>query len=72
VDKRGTFIPVCLPTIRKHELTRLASAGHLSSLLQDISNNQALVKSDISPGGGGSRNAFGRMGADSTGSRGKV
>jgi hypothetical protein len=54
-----TSVPIRLPTIPRHELTHLARMGQLQPLLSGISDTQAFVSSDVSPGGGG-RNAVRR------------
>jgi hypothetical protein len=48
----GTAVPICLPTIPRSELTYMARTGQLKTLPSGISDTQALVNSDISPGGG--------------------
>jgi hypothetical protein len=52
MDLGGRKVPIRLPTISRHELTRLAQTGALEDLLSSHSANQALVKSDMTPGGG--------------------
>jgi hypothetical protein len=52
MDLGGRKVPMRLPTISRHELTRLAQTGALEDLLFSHSANQALVKSDMAPGGG--------------------
>src|SRR6476469_3076863 len=49
----GNKVPMHLPTISRHELTRLAQDGQLRGLLDGTSQDQASVKSDMSHGGGG-------------------
>jgi hypothetical protein len=41
-----------LPTINRHELTRLAQNGQLEELLHGLVNNLASIPRDMSPGGG--------------------
>jgi hypothetical protein len=48
----GKKVPMRLPTISRYELTHLAQTGALEDLLSSYSANQALVKSDMAPGGG--------------------
>jgi hypothetical protein len=52
MDLGGRKVPIRLPTISRHELTRLAQIGALKALHSSHSANQALVKSDMAPGGG--------------------
>jgi hypothetical protein len=52
MDLGGNKVPMHLPSISRHELTRLAQTGHLEGLLEGHSANQAFVKSDMTPGGG--------------------
>jgi hypothetical protein len=49
----GHKVPMHLPTLCRHELTRLAQTGQLEGLLDGISTNQAFVKFDMLPGRGG-------------------
>jgi hypothetical protein len=51
MDLGGNKVPMHLPSISRHELTRLAQTGHLEGLLEGHSANQAFVKSDMTPGG---------------------
>jgi hypothetical protein len=51
MDLRGRKVPMHLPAVSRHELTRLAQTGALEDLLSSHSANQALVKNDT-PGGG--------------------
>jgi hypothetical protein len=51
MDLGGRKVPMHLPTVSRHELTRLAQTGALEDLLSSHSANQALVKNDT-PGGG--------------------
>jgi hypothetical protein len=48
----GQPVPIRLPTIPRHELTHLACTGQLQPLLSGISDTQAFVNPDVSPGGG--------------------
>jgi hypothetical protein len=48
----GNAVPIRLPTIPRSELTHMARTGQLKTLPSGISDTQALVNSDISPGGG--------------------
>jgi hypothetical protein len=48
----GPSVSIRLPTIPRHELTHLARRGQLQPLLSGISDTQAFVDSDVSPGGG--------------------
>jgi hypothetical protein len=48
----GQSVPIRLPTIPRHELTHLARMGQLQPLLSGISDTQAFVNPDVSPGGG--------------------
>jgi hypothetical protein len=45
-------VPMHLPSISRHELTRLAQSGQLAGLLNGIPGTQASVQSKHSPGGG--------------------
>jgi hypothetical protein len=45
-------VPMHLPTISRHELTRLAQTGQLEGLLYGIADTQASVQSENLPGGG--------------------
>jgi hypothetical protein len=45
-------VPMHLPSISRHELTRLAQSGQLEGLLNGIAGTQASVRSEHSPGGG--------------------
>jgi hypothetical protein len=45
-------VPICLPTIPRHELRHLARTSQLQPSLSGISDTQAFVNSDVSPGGG--------------------
>jgi hypothetical protein len=51
MDLGGRKVPMHLPTVSRHELTRLAQTRALEDLLSGHSANQALVKNDT-PGGG--------------------
>jgi hypothetical protein len=51
MDLGGRKVPMHLPIVSRHELTRLAQTGALEDLLSRHSANQALVKNDT-PGGG--------------------
>jgi hypothetical protein len=51
MDLGGRKVPMHLPTVSRHELTRLAQTGALEDLLSSHPVNQALVKNDT-PGGG--------------------
>jgi hypothetical protein len=51
MDLGGRKVPMHLPIVSRHELTRLAQTGALEDLLFSHSANQALVKNDT-PGGG--------------------
>jgi hypothetical protein len=51
MDLGGRKVPMHLPTVSRHELTRLAQTGALEDLLSSHSANQALVKNDT-PGWG--------------------
>jgi hypothetical protein len=55
----GNKVPMHLPPIQRHELTRLAQAGQLKDLLGGPSEAQASVMSDKSPGGGVGRSLQG-------------
>jgi hypothetical protein len=48
----GNAVPIRLPTIPRSELTHMARTGQLKTLPSGISDTQALVSSDVSPGGG--------------------
>jgi hypothetical protein len=48
----GNAVPIRLPTIPRSELTYMARTGQLKTLPSGISDTQALVSSDVSPGGG--------------------
>jgi hypothetical protein len=48
----GNAVPIRLPTIPRSELTHMARTGQLKTLPSGISDTQALVNFDISPGGG--------------------
>jgi hypothetical protein len=48
----GNAVPIRLPTIPRSELTHMARTGQLKTLPSGISDTQALVNSDVSPGGG--------------------
>jgi hypothetical protein len=48
----GQSVPIRLPTITRHELTHLARTNQLQPLLSGISDTQASVNPDVSPGGG--------------------
>jgi hypothetical protein len=45
-------VPMHLPTIGRHELTRLAQTGQSEGLLHGIADTQASVQSEHSPGVG--------------------
>jgi hypothetical protein len=45
-------VPMHLPSINRHELTRLAQSGQLEKLLNGIAGTQASVQSEHSPDGG--------------------
>jgi hypothetical protein len=48
----GPSVPIRLPTIPRHKLTHLARTGQIQPLLSGISDTQAFLSSDVSPGGG--------------------
>jgi hypothetical protein len=48
----GSVVPMHLPGISRHELTRLAQFGQLKGLLNGIAGTQAFVQSEHPPGGG--------------------
>jgi hypothetical protein len=48
----GQPVPIRLPTTPRHELTHLARTGQLQPLLSGISDTQAFINPDVSPGGG--------------------
>jgi hypothetical protein len=48
----GSTVHMHLPTISRHELTRLAQNGQLKKVLHGSANNQAFVHMETSPGGG--------------------
>jgi hypothetical protein len=48
----GSTVHMHLPTISRHELTRLAQNGQLEELLHGSADNQASVHTETSPGGG--------------------
>jgi hypothetical protein len=49
---KGNAVPIRLPTIPRSELTHMARTDQLKTLPSGISDTQALVNSDVSPGGG--------------------
>jgi hypothetical protein len=55
----GNKVPMHLPPIQRHELTRLAQEGQLKDLLGGPSEAQASVMSDKSPDGGVGRSLQG-------------
>ena len=52
MDLGGNKVLMHLPTISRHELTRLAKSGQLEDLLSGASIDQASVRNESSPGGG--------------------
>jgi hypothetical protein len=51
MDLGGNKVPMHLPRISRHELTRLAQTGQVEGLLEGHFANQAFVQSDMKPGG---------------------
>jgi hypothetical protein len=45
-------VPMHLPSISRHELTRLSQSGQLEGLLNGIAGTQSSVHSELLPGGG--------------------
>jgi hypothetical protein len=48
----GSTVPMHLPTINRHELTRLAQNTQLEELLHGLVHNLASIPKDMLPGGG--------------------
>jgi hypothetical protein len=68
----GNKVLMRLSTISRYELTRLAKSDQLEGLLKGTSTNQALVKSDESPGGGVGRPLQGKSAREVAAGAGKV